>query len=195
MGHNVLVPVDGSTQSWEALEHAIEHFAAPDWGFFDTSDDHEELIVRPRELQDNAVPSGNAMMATALQPLAVLATAPRYDRLARQALAAFEPLLARHPLAFGQWLNALDDALAERVEVAIIGPPAAADVEALLDVIERGFAPHRVLAIGEDGSPVPLLQGRERSEDRVTAYVCFGATCRPPVNDPQALRALLDRSQ
>jgi uncharacterized protein YyaL (SSP411 family) len=45
----------------ELAETMIEHFSAPEGGFYDTSDDHEALIVRPRELQDNAVPSGNAM--------------------------------------------------------------------------------------------------------------------------------------
>ena len=42
------------------------HFAAPDGGFFDTSDDHETLVVRPRSEQDNALPSGGAMAATVL---------------------------------------------------------------------------------------------------------------------------------
>ena len=41
-------------------ETMVEHFCTTE-GFYDTSDDHEALIVRPRELQDNAVPSGNGM--------------------------------------------------------------------------------------------------------------------------------------
>jgi len=64
----------------------IVHFQAPDGGFFDTSDDHEALITRPRELQDNAVPSGNAMAAFVLLRLAGLAADPRYAELARRSL-------------------------------------------------------------------------------------------------------------
>jgi uncharacterized protein YyaL (SSP411 family) len=62
--------------AWELAEAMIEHFRVPE-GFYDTGEDHETLIVRPRELQDNAVPSGNAMAATVLQRLAGLAVEPR----------------------------------------------------------------------------------------------------------------------
>jgi uncharacterized protein YyaL (SSP411 family) len=64
----------------ELAEAMIEHFSAAE-GFYDTSDDHEALIVRPRELPDNAVPSGNAMAALVLQRLAGLAVEPRYLEL------------------------------------------------------------------------------------------------------------------
>ena len=44
----------------------ITHFLdQEDGGFYDTSDDHEQLILRPKDVQDNAVPSGNAMATTA----------------------------------------------------------------------------------------------------------------------------------
>jgi uncharacterized protein YyaL (SSP411 family) len=54
---------------------------------YDTSD-AEALVARPRDLQDNATPSGNAMMATVLLKLSGLAVAPRYAELARQNLGA-----------------------------------------------------------------------------------------------------------
>jgi uncharacterized protein YyaL (SSP411 family) len=60
----------------EPVEAMIEHFRAPE-GFYDTSDDHETLIVRPRELQDNAVPSGNGVVVLVLLRLAGLAVEPR----------------------------------------------------------------------------------------------------------------------
>jgi uncharacterized protein YyaL (SSP411 family) len=68
----------------ELAETMLNHFQAPDDSFFDTSDDHEELIVRPRELQDNAVPSGNGMAALVLSRLARLAVEPRYLERARR---------------------------------------------------------------------------------------------------------------
>jgi uncharacterized protein YyaL (SSP411 family) len=63
----------------------IAHFRAP-VGFFDPSDDHETLITRPRELQDNAAPSGSAMAALVLSRLVGLAVEPCYVDLARVAL-------------------------------------------------------------------------------------------------------------
>ncbi len=179
----------------ELAETMIEHFSAPDGGFFDTSDDHEELITRPRELQDNAVPSGNAMAALGLLRLAGLTVEPRYAELAHRSLIAMQPMQGRYPLGFGQWLIALDYALSHPREIAIVGDAEAADTRALLDVCAAGYRPHQVLALGapdSEASHVPLLQGRNQIEGRATAYVCVDFACRSPVTDPVALQALLE---
>ncbi|MFQ6099801.1 MAG: thioredoxin domain-containing protein [Anaerolineae bacterium] len=176
-------------------EVMIEHFSAP-VGFFDTGDDHETLVVRPRELQDNAVPSGNGMAASVLLRLAGLALEPRYIQLARAALSPMRSLLARHPLGFGQWLIALDYALAHPHEIALVGNPDASDTRALLDVCTTGYRPHQVLAMGDpdaESPVVPLLRDRELVEGRATAYVCVDFACHPPVTDPQALQKLTER--
>ena len=60
------------------MDATLEHFADPAGGFFDTADDHEPLPARPKELQDNALPSGNAMAATVLLALAALTGEGRY---------------------------------------------------------------------------------------------------------------------
>lgn len=179
----------------ELAEVMIEHFSAPDGGFFDTSDDHEELITRPRELQDNAVPSGNAMAALGLLHLAGLAVEPRYAELAHRSLVQMQPMLAQYPLGFGQWLIALDYALSHPHEIAIVGDPDATDTRALLNVSAVGYRPHQVLALGapdSEPSAIPLLQGRNQIEGRATAYVCVDFACRSPVTDPAALQALLE---
>ncbi len=173
----------------------IEHFSAPDGGFFDTSDDHEELIIRPRELQDNAVPSGNAMAAFGLLRLAGLGNEPHYAELARRGLAQMQPLLAQHPLGFGQWLIAQDYALSHPREIAVVGDPEAADTRALLDVCASGYHPHQILALGApdaEASAIPLLQNRSQIEGRATAYVCVDFACRPPLTDAAELRAVLE---
>jgi hypothetical protein len=178
----------------ELAEVMITHFSAPDGGFFDTSDDHERLITRPRELQDNAVPSGNAMAAFVLLRLAGLSSEPRYAELAHAALDPMQPLLAKYPLGFAQWLIALDYAISHPHEIAIIGEPEASDTRALLDVCTSGYRPHQVVALGTPDAElftVPMLQARSQIEDHATAYVCVDFTCRPPVTDPAALRALL----
>jgi uncharacterized protein len=167
----------------------IAHFSA-EVGFYDTADDAESLILRPRGLQDNAVPSGNAMAATVLLKLAQLSGEMRYETLARRALTQVEPLLGRHPQAFGQWLAAFSHLLSPAIELAIIGDPAAADTRALLAVTRAGYHPKRIVAAGLN-QQVPLLQSRPQVEGRASAYVCVDATCRPPVTDPEALKALL----
>ena len=180
----------------ELAEVMIEHFGAPDGGFFDTSDDHEALIVRPRELQDNAVPSGNAMAALVLLRLAGLAVEPRVLDVALHSLGAMQPMMARYPLGFGQWLTALDYALAHPRDVAIVGDPQAADTRALLQICRTGYRPHQIVALaapGAEPSAVPLLRDRGQIEGQATAYVCLDFTCRRPVTDPEALQTHLEQ--
>ncbi|MFX1411652.1 MAG: thioredoxin domain-containing protein [Promethearchaeota archaeon] len=177
----------------ELADSMIAHFSDPDGGFYDTSDDHEELITRPRDLQDGAMPSGNAMAASVLLRLAGLAVEPRYADLAHESLRRVQSMLARVPLGFGQWLLALDYALAHPREIAIVGDPTADDTRALLEAATTGYRPHQVVAVGTTAD-VPLLAGRTQLDERATAYVCIDATCRPPVTDPTALLSLQPRT-
>ena len=161
-------------------------------GFYDTSDDHEELIVRPRELQDNAIPSGNGMAVTALLRLAGLAGEPGFSDLARKSLSTAQDLFGRYPLGFGQWLIGLSYLLAHPLEIAIVGDPGVDDVKALLDSVFTGYRPHQVVAVGNEAS-VPLLRDRVSMDGNATAYVCVDRVCRPPVTDPASLRELVEQ--
>lgn len=177
-------------------ETMIQQFGAPT-GFYDTGLDHEKLILRPRELQDNAVPSGNSMAAFGLLRLAGLAIQSRYEDIARASIIPMQPLMERHPLGFGQWLIALDYTLSHPREIAIVGKPQEEDTQAMLEVVSTGFRPHQVIATARPGSgvsEVPLLEGRDLIDGRAAAYVCVDYSCRPPITDPEALQALLDVS-
>ncbi len=105
------------------MDVVLAHFPHPDGGFYDTPDDGERLVVRPRDVQDNATPSGGAMATTVLLRLAALTGEGRYRRAAELALATVGGYLDRHPTAFAQWLCALELAHAESTEVAIVGEP------------------------------------------------------------------------
>ncbi len=176
----------------ELAQGMMAHFSAPNGGFFDTSDDHETLITRPRELQDNAVPSGNAMAAFVLLRLADLAAEVHYTEIAEDSIGPVQALMAKYPLGFGQWLVALDYALSPSREVAIVGDLAAADTQTLLQVCTLGYRPHQVIAVGlADSADVPLLQNRGQIEGQATAYVCVDWVCRPPVTEPEALQKLV----
>jgi uncharacterized protein YyaL (SSP411 family) len=172
-------------------------------GFYDTSDDHETLITRPRDLQDNATPSGNAMAATVLLKLAGFTNDFRYVDIAHKALAQMQPMLAQYPLGFGQWLQALSFALSKPREIAIVGDPQAADTRALLGVVCEGYRPFQVVALGApDGgkatdavgsiATVPLLQDRGLVDRQPATYVCRGFACQAPVTEPAVLQSQLE---
>jgi hypothetical protein len=175
------------------MDVVLEHFAHPSGGFYDTPDDGERLVVRPRDVQDNATPSGGSMATTVLLRLAALTGEARYRTAAERALASVGPYLDRHPTAFAQWLCALELAHAGSTEVAIVGEPDVAGTRGLISVLNRGYRPFRVQASsptpGE--SSVPLLAGRFALDGRPTAFVCHDFACRLPVTEPEALEALL----
>lgn len=181
------------TEARRLADVLIEHFRDPAGGFFDTSDDHETLAVRPKSLQDNATPSGNAMAATVLLRLAALTGEGSYRDVAESGLRLVQSLLGSYPTGFAQWLCALDFATGKPKEVAIVGDPAAQDTRALLEVVRSAYRPNQVVAVGRQGDPqpVPLLAGRSPLDSRATAFVCENFTCNLPVTDPEALAAQL----
>ncbi len=176
------------------IDRVLARFADPAGGFFDTADDHERLVTRPKDVQDNAVPSGNAMAARVLLRLAAWTGEGRYRDAAERAIRTVVPFVARYPTGFAQWLSAMDLALAPAVEIAIVGAPDEPSTAALLDEVRRGFRPNQVVAVAPDpaASVVPLLADRVALDGRPTAYVCRGFVCRLPVTDPEALREQLD---
>jgi uncharacterized protein YyaL (SSP411 family) len=159
-------------------------------------DDHETLITRPRDLQDNATPSGNAMAVSALLKLTGFTNDLRYVDIAHQALAQMQPMMSQYPLGFGQWLQALSYVLSKPREIAIVGDPDSADTQALLNVIRDGYQPFQVAALGapDSQSPaVPLLQDRGLLDGRPAAYVCRDFTCQAPTTEPEVLQTQLAR--
>ncbi len=178
----------------ELAELIVERFADPAGGWFDTADDHEALVARPKSLQDNALPSGGAMAAVVLLRLAALTGEARYRSAAEAAVAAFAPLAASYPSGFAWWLVAADLAAYPIDEVAMVGGPGV-DATPLLAVVRSQFRPGLVLAATPDGpdpsSIVPLLRDRPLVEGQATAYVCRGFTCQAPTTSPDGLAGQL----
>src|SRR5574341_1200012 len=96
----------------ELADEMIDLFSDPAGGFFDTSRDEKSLLLRPKGVQDNATPSGNALACEALLKLAAFTDeGHRYRDLAEKALGLVVGLAVRYPTAFGRWLSAADFAL------------------------------------------------------------------------------------
>ena len=175
----------------------VELFADPGGdGFYQTGRDAEQLVVRPRELFDNAVPAGSSVAAEVLQRLGRLTGDQDWERAGLAALRPVLGVLGRAPTGFGHALGAADFALARVREVAIVGRPGAADTDALLAEVWGTYQPNRVLAAAAPGDAaaqgeVPLLADRPALEGRATAYVCEHFVCQRPVTDPAELAAQL----
>jgi uncharacterized protein YyaL (SSP411 family) len=177
----------------ELADVMLQHFADPAGGFFDTSDDHEALVTRPKDLQDNAVPSGNALAATVLLKLYAFTGDDLYYKQAELMLGILQGALAQAPTGFAQWLCALDFALSDPCEIAIVGDVQSDEGRALLAAAREGYRPDQVIAAAppDRTSAIPLLIDRPAMGGQATAYVCRQFVCQQPVTDPAALRARL----
>ncbi len=177
-------------------DHVLEHFRAEDGGFYDTSDDHEALVMRPRSVQDNVVPSGNAMIAYDLLRLTGWTAETRYEDAALGVYRALGAVLGEYPLAFGQMLIGLDFWLRRPVEVALVGDPAQPEIAAMLKVLREPYRPRAVVALspgnaGPDAVPA-LLRTRTLRDGNPAAYVCENFVCAAPVTSAADLAAALN---
>jgi uncharacterized protein YyaL (SSP411 family) len=154
--------------------------------FYDTASDHEQLIVRPRDLTDNALPSGSSLACDLLARLGILMSKDDFRRIASVVVDSLAEPLARAPLAFGHLLTVADMLVHGSTELAIIGSPGAPDFEALGRAAGRMYVPALIVAGGTDES-IPLLSGRTAVNGAAAAYVCRNFVCDRPVTDPREL--------
>ncbi len=185
-------------ESRRLADEALRLFWVPEReAFFDTGHDQEALVVRPRNLFDNAVPSGTSVAIDWLLRLAVVLGEERYEATALAALRPMADLMQRYPSGFGRYLSALDFHLGPTAEIALVwrDRDRAALVPLLATVFGR-YQPNRVLVGTREGDPaaagLPLLAERATVAGKPTAYVCQHYVCQQPVTDPEALASQLD---
>ena len=171
-------------------------------GFYDTGSDHETLVVRPRDVFDNAQPCGGSVASDALLKLAVFTGNSDYNAKAAVPLRSLHQAMSQSPGGTGHWLNALDFYVSPPKEIAVIGPRNDPATQALLDTVFSRFLPNKVVmgtetprsAGGIEGTrDFPLLQDRIMVGGLPSAYVCENYTCQLPVTDPDALAEQLSR--
>ena len=165
-------------------------------GFYDTGKDHEELVIRPRDVFDNAQPCGGSVATDVLLRLAVITGNDDFAAKGATPLRAMQQMLGRAPSATGHWLGALDFYVSLPREIVIVGPASDPATGAMLDEVSKRFMPNRVLVgIGDSDNPPlkdsPLLEQRVMQDGLPTAYVCENYACQLPVTEPAALAAQL----
>jgi len=165
-------------------------------GFYDTATDHEELVTRPRDVYDNASPSGNSVAVDVLLRLSVLLEREEYRERAAAVLEDLSGAISQIPGAFGRLLSALDFYLSTPYEIALIEAPDAPETRALRSAVYSAYIPNKVVAgCAEDDEEaahlVPFLADRPMREGKATAYVCVNYACQNPTTEPEELKRQL----
>ncbi|GAB2658042.1 thioredoxin domain-containing protein [Prescottella soli] len=174
------------------LDTAMARFADPDQpgSWFDTADDAEVLVTRPRDPLDGATPSGASAMAEALVTASALADAERaskYAGAAADSLARAAMVLQRAPRSAGHWLAVAEASVRGPIQIAVSETESSE-----LSRQARRLAPGGAVVVAGPADSTPLLADRPQVDGAPTAYVCRGFVCDRPVTDVGALRGLVD---
>ena len=172
-----------TTLAVETADQLLDNHWDPELGgLFTTANDAERLVVRQKDLLDNATPSANSLAALALLRLAGLTGEARFANHADRILQLLDPVMRRASSAAGNALAALHTRLVGTSELVVPGA-----LGEFASVVRHSWRPALVLAWGEgDGSA--LWQGRTEGN----AYLCRGQVCMAPAGDPTTLLAQLN---
>ena len=178
---------------FQAAQQLADEMCARFWDedehlFYDTSTDHEQLLMRPKELSDHVVPSGNSMAVNVLLRLSRLTGRADYQQKAVSLLQSLAETMAAHAMSFGNMLSALDFYLCTPQEIAIVGPKDSEASKALLNVVWQHYLPAHVLAFAEPdddeaAEAIALLEERDMINGAPAAYVCQNFACQLPTTD------------
>jgi uncharacterized protein len=173
------------------LDFALAHFGDGAGGFFDTGDDAEQLVRRPKDPTDNAAPSGSSALANALVTYSALTGSLEHRSAAEAALVIVTGLGTRQPRFLGWALAAAEALVSGPVQVAVVGEPGGGELTA---AARHNRPPGAVVVSAEpDADGMPLLADRPLVAGGAAAYVCRGMVCDLPVTTVADLVAALRR--
>ncbi|MGI8436688.1 MAG: thioredoxin domain-containing protein [Chthoniobacterales bacterium] len=167
-------------------------------GYFSTSGQDNNVLLRMKEGDDGAEPSPNSVAALNLLRLSAMLDKKAWQEQAEKTLHAFDAQLNQAPAALPQMLVALDWSRAKPKQIVIAGKPDAADTAAMLREVRRHFIPNKVLILADGGAgqkffaaQVEFMKDIAPIDGNATAYVCENFICQLPVTDPEKLQRLL----
>ena len=181
------------TAATEFADDMLLRFRDSSGGFFDTPDDGESLLIRPKDLQDSATPSGNALACEALLKFAAFTDKSQYRNGAEKALRLITDSALRYPTAFARWLSAADFALDNGQQIAVVFDAKDENAQEMIRFVQSGYKPNAIVAAStyppSKNAPA-LLMDRPLKESKPTVYVCEHFVCKQPVNSIQELKEL-----
>ena len=177
-------------QSRAIAERTVELFHDQETAtWYDTAVDHEQLLVRPREVTDNATPSGTSLVAELLLLWSELDDRRDWRSMAETIVSRVGEPIGVYPQALGHVAGVADALVNGTVQLALIGDPSEAGFQAFVHEVATSFLPSLVLAGGgRAGADQPaLMKDRTSVDSRPTAFLCRSFTCELPTTDPDEL--------
>ena len=188
-----------ATQDSRYLGSAVElarRMTASFWdreerGFFVTDREAEELIVRPKETWDGAIPSGNSVAVMDLLRLYHLTDNEEFLDTALAALDALRPAMQREPTGLLHLVSAAMYEEGGALDVLAVGPRDDPDIQAMLSYVADVYLPDSHIMFVGDRPETKDVAPRTAGESSLV--ICRGRTCSAPLRSVEELqRALLN---
>jgi uncharacterized protein YyaL (SSP411 family) len=176
----------------------LQDFRDEAGGFFMAGESATDLIVRPREVYDGAIPSGNAAAAYNLMRLSDMIHDETLRDAGYSALCAHQRTIEQYPSGYSYALTALTYWLGPSYQI-VFAEGHQGDLAALRSVLRKYFIPYKVVAyrpldahrLEEAVSLIPSVQSQIPVNDCHSVYICQGQSCRAPVTQAAELEGLI----
>ncbi len=169
------------------------YWAADLGGYYFAADDTKDLIVRPINAQDDAMPNANGTMVSNLMALYLWTGEERYATRAEAIVKAFGGAVAENVFSHTGLLTGALDALAP-AHIVIVVPEGqeAHELRGALGTVSLPGAVVQEIGEGDSRTRASLAttspaHGKTAIGGKPTAYVCIGPQCSAPVTDAAAL--------
>jgi uncharacterized protein YyaL (SSP411 family) len=182
----------------QLAQRTVEQFSDPDNGtFYYTSSDHETLIARQQDIQDNATPSGYSMAVTALIKLGRLLHDDSLEQAGVKALEAAGMTIKTRPYAVAQLLIAADFLVGPAWELIVYPGDHKDDWQRVEAALAERFLPNKLMMIANDQltNSAPLaahFENRGAAGGEVTLYQCERGRCLAPVSGADAILSTIE---
>ena len=167
-------------------------------GFYLSPESATDLLLRPKDAYDGALPSGNSVAASNLIRLARATGRSEYEELAAGTFRAFSGHVAQAPVSYTQMMVALDLAVGPTFELVVVGDPESAATREALAELGKAYLPRKVTLLRPSGDAAalsklaPWTAEQKAADGGPTFYLCRDFTCQAPTNDWEAVRAELE---
>jgi len=154
-------------------------------GFFFTADNHEKLIIRPKNNYDLSMPSGNSVVAYVLLRLYHITQNKQFLEITKKIIESQAIPAAENPFAFGYLLNVLYLYYQKPTEITIIND---SNVE-LVSILRKKFLPDSIMVLVKDEkdlallSKYPFFSGKEFQQNKTSVFVCKNFSCSLPLSN------------
>jgi len=163
-------------------------------GYFMTSSDAEELLIRPKSLYDGAIPSGNSVQLLNLLRLARLTGRFELEQQAGDTGKVFGGIIHNAPSGFAQALIAVQFGAAKTTEIVVVGKRESVETRQVLDYVNSVYKPGKTVVFKDPDdsgliSKIAPFTGEQGMVDgKTTVYICHNFLCEQPVNTLAELR-------